>query len=121
VPLQPGLLHLLKVRKGDDISTSSRVSVSHYEVTLGFLAIFSLAAILFLTNIGVYKKFERAERYFSLGSKTLLETNEFLLPTFAHASKTAHLAALRKLLETSTSERRKDQLKSVIEEVEKQP
>jgi retinol-binding protein 3 len=41
--------------------------------------------------------------------------------TFAQALKTAHLAALRKLLETSTSERKKEQLKSVIEEVEKQP
>jgi C-terminal processing protease CtpA/Prc len=41
--------------------------------------------------------------------------------TFANALKTAHLAALRKLLETSTSERRKQQLSSVIEEVEKQP
>jgi C-terminal processing protease CtpA/Prc len=40
---------------------------------------------------------------------------------FAQALKTAHLAALRKLLETSTSERKKEQLKSVIEEVEKQP
>jgi C-terminal processing protease CtpA/Prc len=39
----------------------------------------------------------------------------------AQALKTAHLAALRKLLETSTSERKKEQLKSVIEEVEKQP
>lgn len=35
--------------------------------------------------------------------------------------KTAHLAALRQLLETSTSDRRKEQLKSVIAEVEKQP
>lgn len=41
--------------------------------------------------------------------------------TFAQALKTAHLAALRKLLETSTSERKKEQLKNVIEEVEKQP
>lgn len=41
--------------------------------------------------------------------------------TFTHALKTAHLAALRKLLETSTSERKKEQLKTVIEEVEKQP
>jgi len=37
------------------------------------------------------------------------------------ALKAAHLAALRKLLETSTSARKKEQLKSVIEEVEKQP
>ncbi|HEU4479837.1 MAG TPA: S41 family peptidase [Pyrinomonadaceae bacterium] len=41
--------------------------------------------------------------------------------TFADALKTAHLTALRTLLETSTSERKKEQLKSVIEEVEKQP
>jgi retinol-binding protein 3 len=44
------------------------------------------------------------------------------IPTpFAQALKTAHLAALHTLLETSTSERKKEQLKSVIEEVEKQP
>lgn len=37
------------------------------------------------------------------------------------AFKTAHLAALRRLLETSSSDRKREQLKSVIEEVEKQP
>jgi retinol-binding protein 3 len=36
------------------------------------------------------------------------------------ALKAAHLAALRRLLETSTNERKREQLKSVIEEVEKQ-
>jgi len=41
--------------------------------------------------------------------------------TFKQSLKVAHLAALRKLLETSTNERKKEQLKSVIEEVEKQP
>jgi C-terminal processing protease CtpA/Prc len=41
--------------------------------------------------------------------------------TEAQALKTAHLAALRKLLETASSERRKMMLKGVIEEVEKQP
>ncbi len=41
--------------------------------------------------------------------------------TFALALKTAHLTALRTLLERSTTERRKEQLRSVIEEVEKQP
>jgi retinol-binding protein 3 len=41
--------------------------------------------------------------------------------TFAQALKTAHLAALRKLLETATSERKKMMLQGVIEEVEKQP
>jgi C-terminal processing protease CtpA/Prc len=40
--------------------------------------------------------------------------------TEAQALKTAHLAALRKLLDTSTSERKKMMLKGVIEEVEKQ-
>lgn len=39
----------------------------------------------------------------------------------AHALKTAYLAALRRLLETSADERNKEQLRSVIEEVEKQP
>lgn len=41
--------------------------------------------------------------------------------TEAQALKTAHLAALRKLLDTATSERKKMMLKGVIEEVEKQP
>ena len=41
--------------------------------------------------------------------------------TEAQALKTAHLEALRKLLETSTSERKREQLRSIIEEVEKQP
>jgi C-terminal processing protease CtpA/Prc len=41
--------------------------------------------------------------------------------TFKQALKAAHLAALRKLLETATSERKKMMLKGVIEEVEKQP
>lgn len=49
------------------------------------------------------------------GVKPDIETTE------AQALKTAHLAALRKLLETSTSARKTEQLKSVIEEVEKQP
>jgi C-terminal processing protease CtpA/Prc len=39
----------------------------------------------------------------------------------AQALKAAHLAALRKLLQTSTSARKTEQLKSVIEEVEKEP
>jgi hypothetical protein len=41
--------------------------------------------------------------------------------TFKQSLKVAHLAALRRLLETSTSERKKAQLESVIKEVEKQP
>ncbi|HEY5883920.1 MAG TPA: S41 family peptidase [Pyrinomonadaceae bacterium] len=41
--------------------------------------------------------------------------------TFANALKTAHLTALRTLVETSPSERRKEQLRSILEEVEKQP
>jgi C-terminal processing protease CtpA/Prc len=39
----------------------------------------------------------------------------------AQALKAAHLAALRKLLGTSTNARKTEQLKSIIEEVEKQP
>jgi hypothetical protein len=41
--------------------------------------------------------------------------------TFKQALKVAHLAALRKLLDTSPSERKKMMLKGVIEEIEKQP
>ena len=37
------------------------------------------------------------------------------------ALKAAHLAALRRLLEISSSERKREQLKGVIDEVEKQP
>ena len=49
------------------------------------------------------------------GIKPDIETTE------VQASKTAHLAALQKLLDTSPSERKKMMLKGVIEEVEKQP
>lgn len=45
-----------------------------------FLAIILLSAFLFLVNLGAYKKFERAEAFFSLGSKMLVETGELLLP-----------------------------------------
>lgn len=45
-----------------------------------FLTIFLLSAFLFFVNLGDYKKFERAESYFSLGSKMLVETGEVLLP-----------------------------------------
>lgn len=41
--------------------------------------------------------------------------------TFKGALKVAHLASLRKLLETATPDRKKEHLKGVIEEVEKQP
>jgi len=50
-----------------------------------------------------------------IGVKPDIET------TFKQAPKVAHLAALRKLLDTSASERKKMMLKGVIEEVEKQP
>ena len=49
------------------------------------------------------------------GVRPDIETN------FAGALKTAHLTALRTLLEKSTSERKKEQLKSIIEEVESRP
>lgn len=50
-----------------------------------------------------------------VGVKPDIETSE------KDALKAAHLAALRKLLETATSERRKRMLTGVIDEVEKQP
>lgn len=45
-----------------------------------FLLMFFLISILFLTNIGAYKQFSRAESAFSLGARMMLDTNEFLLP-----------------------------------------
>lgn len=49
-----------------------------------FLLILSFAAILFLTNIGGYRQLLRAESNFALGARTMLETNEFLLPHAPH-------------------------------------
>ncbi|MEQ1923511.1 MAG: glycosyltransferase family 39 protein [Pyrinomonadaceae bacterium] len=45
----------------------------------GCLTILVLASILFFVNIGSYNRFSRAESYFSLGSRMMLETGDRLL------------------------------------------
>lgn len=49
-----------------------------------FLLLLLLSAILFLTAIGSYRQFLRAESPFSLGARMMLETDEFLLPHGPH-------------------------------------
>jgi 4-amino-4-deoxy-L-arabinose transferase-like glycosyltransferase len=65
-------------------SVSDRINSSTLAAMLknhsAFLTIFLLSAFLFFVNLGDYQKFERAESYFSLGSKMLVETGEMLLP-----------------------------------------
>lgn len=59
---------------------SSNDLLAAFKLHKGFLAIILLSAFLFLINLNAYQKFERAESYFSLGSKMLVETGELLLP-----------------------------------------
>jgi len=49
-----------------------------------FILFLALFAVLFLTNIGVYEQFLRAESNFALGARMMLETKEFLLPHAPH-------------------------------------
>ena len=49
-----------------------------------FFLLFFLFAAMFLTNIGSYQQFLRAESNFSLGARMMVETNEFLLPHSPH-------------------------------------
>ena len=48
-----------------------------------FLLLF-LCAAMFLTNIGSYEQFLRAESNFSLGGRMMVETDEYLLPHAPH-------------------------------------
>jgi 4-amino-4-deoxy-L-arabinose transferase-like glycosyltransferase len=45
-----------------------------------FLILIAFAATLFLSDIWVYKEFVRAESYFALGSRSMVERNEWLTP-----------------------------------------
>ncbi len=49
-----------------------------------FLLLLVLSTILFLTNIGVYERFSRAESNFALGARMMVEAHEFLLPHAPH-------------------------------------
>ena len=46
----------------------------------GFVILAGFAAVLFLADIAVYKEFVRAESYFALGAKLMIERNEWLTP-----------------------------------------
>ena len=49
-----------------------------------FFLLFFLCAAMFLTNIGSYEQFLRAESNFSLGGRMMVETDEYLLPHAPH-------------------------------------
>jgi len=45
-----------------------------------FFVLIAFAAIFFLSDIWIYKEFVRAESYFALGARLMVETNEWLAP-----------------------------------------
>lgn len=46
----------------------------------GFLLLIAFAAVLFLSDIWIYKEFVRAESYFALGSRLMVEQGDWLTP-----------------------------------------
>lgn len=46
----------------------------------GFLILIAFAAVLFLSDIWVYREFVRAESYFALGARSMVERAEWLTP-----------------------------------------
>lgn len=45
-----------------------------------FLVVIAFAAVLFLSDIWIYKDFVRAESYFALGSRLMVEQGDWLTP-----------------------------------------
>jgi 4-amino-4-deoxy-L-arabinose transferase-like glycosyltransferase len=45
-----------------------------------FFIIIAFAALLFLSDIWIYKEFVRAESYFALGSRLMVEQGDWLTP-----------------------------------------
>jgi 4-amino-4-deoxy-L-arabinose transferase-like glycosyltransferase len=45
-----------------------------------FLVVLTLAAVMFLSDIWIYKEFVRAESYFALGARLMIEQGDWLLP-----------------------------------------
>jgi len=45
-----------------------------------FLLLFAFAAVLFLSDIWIYKQFVRAESYFAFGSRLMIEQGNWLMP-----------------------------------------
>ena len=45
-----------------------------------FFIVIAFAAVLFLSDIWIYKEFVRAESYFALGSRLMIEQGDWLMP-----------------------------------------
>jgi len=45
-----------------------------------FFILLAFAAVLFLSDIWIYKEFVRAESYFALGSRLMVEQGDWLTP-----------------------------------------
>jgi 4-amino-4-deoxy-L-arabinose transferase-like glycosyltransferase len=45
-----------------------------------FVTVLAFAAVLFLSDIWIYKEFVRAESYFALGSRLMIEQGDWLMP-----------------------------------------
>jgi 4-amino-4-deoxy-L-arabinose transferase-like glycosyltransferase len=46
----------------------------------GFFVVFGLASVLFLSDIWIYKEFVRAESYFALGARLMIEQGDWITP-----------------------------------------
>jgi 4-amino-4-deoxy-L-arabinose transferase-like glycosyltransferase len=55
-------------------------SLSTLKKHRGFFVLIAFAATLFLSDIWAYKEFVRAESYFALGARSMVERNEWLTP-----------------------------------------
>jgi 4-amino-4-deoxy-L-arabinose transferase-like glycosyltransferase len=59
------------------------ISVAQLKEHRVFFIVLAFAAVLFLSDIWIYKEFVRAESYFALGSRLMIEQGDWLMP---HAS-----------------------------------
>ena len=58
----------------------TQTNVKRLKQHRGFLIIVALASVLFANGIGAYKEFVRAESYFALGARLMIERGEWLAP-----------------------------------------
>jgi 4-amino-4-deoxy-L-arabinose transferase-like glycosyltransferase len=55
-------------------------SLVHLKQHRAFLIVLAFAAVLFLSDIWIYKEFVRAESYFGLGARLMVESGDWLMP-----------------------------------------
>src|ERR1700694_3534746 len=55
-------------------------SLAHLKQHRAFLIVLAFAAILFLSDIWIYQEFVRAESYFALGARLMVESGDWLMP-----------------------------------------